>query len=147
MLGSELRLRVYASPASAALNLVGEPDSLIVGIERDAGGNLESPASDIFAEAGFLKERDVAGNRMHRRAWPMEEALAEPTATAASIWEALALTNVGPWAGDAPSPHLRHRTRIRGDPANQPSPEGSATTHTAPDAATLRTSISSPPNR
>ena len=38
VLGSELRLRVYASPAGAALNLVGEPDSLIVGIERDTDG-------------------------------------------------------------------------------------------------------------
>lgn len=85
VLGGELRLRVYASPAGAAQNLVGEPDSLIVGIERDSGGTLEAPASDIFAEAGFLKERDVVGGVMHRRAWPMEDAIADPAVTVASI--------------------------------------------------------------
>lgn len=102
VLGSELRLRVYGSPAGAAQNLVGEPDSLIVGIERDARGTLEAPASDFFAEAGFVRERDVIGDRMHRRAWPMEDALADPAATAVSIWEMLAVTGIGPWARDDP---------------------------------------------
>ena len=100
VLGSELRLRVYASPASSAQNLVGEPDALIVGIERDAGGTLEAPASDIFAEAGFLKERDIQGGVMHRRAWPMEDVLPDPAATAASIWEMLSASGVGPWTRD-----------------------------------------------
>ncbi|MEJ7784250.1 MAG: hypothetical protein WKF96_05550 [Solirubrobacteraceae bacterium] len=98
VLGSELRLRVYGSPAGAATNLVGEPDSLIVGIERDAQGTLEAPASDIFAEAGFLNEKEIAGFPMHRRTWPMEDALAAPAATATSIWEMLAVTGIGPWA-------------------------------------------------
>jgi hypothetical protein len=104
VLGSELRLRVYGSPASTKQNLIGEPDSVIVGIERDAGGTLEAPASDIFAEAGFLKERDVIGGVMHRRAWPMEDALADPAATASSIWQMLATTNIGPWTRDARRP-------------------------------------------
>jgi hypothetical protein len=108
VLGGELRLRVYASPASAALNLVGEPDALIVGIERDAAGTLKPPASDVFAEAGFLKEVDVAGFVMHRRAWPMEDALAEPRAMAQRIWDTLAATGLGPWAREHPaSPVMR----------------------------------------
>jgi hypothetical protein len=111
VLGSELRRRIYATPAGAALNLVGEPDALIVGIERDAGETLESPASDVFAEAGFLKERDIAGNRMHRRAWPMQDAIAEPGAVGASIWEALSATAIEPWrhvaAVDAQAPTRR----------------------------------------
>jgi hypothetical protein len=98
VLGSELRLRIYASPAASAQNLWEEPDALIVGIERDTNGNLEAPASEIFEQAGFLSEKDIAGDRMHRRAWTMEDAIADPAAMAASIWDSLSATNVGPWA-------------------------------------------------
>ena len=104
VLGSKLRLRVYASPANTAQNLIGEPDALIVGIERDTNGTLEAPASDIFAEAGFLKEKDVVGDTMHRRSWPMEDVIADPTATAASIWGLLSASGVGPWASDRVRP-------------------------------------------
>lgn len=99
VLGSELRLRVYASPAGAPQHLIGEPDAIIVGIERDSGGTLEAPASDIFAEAGFLKEKDIAGGRMHRRAWTLDDMRDDPAdATVSSIWDALSITEVGPWA-------------------------------------------------
>jgi hypothetical protein len=42
----------------------------------------------------------VIGDRMHRRAWSMEDALADPTATAVSIWEKLAATGIKAWARD-----------------------------------------------
>lgn len=94
VLGSPLRLRIYASPAGTAQNLHGEPDALIVGIERDAGGKLEQPAAGSFTEAGFLRERDIAGDTMHRRIWAMEDVKNDAAGTASAILEAVSSTGL-----------------------------------------------------
>lgn len=87
--GAPLRLRIYATPAGGPQNLPGGPDAVIVGIERDAGGKLEADIAGDFVEAGFLRERDIAGHLMHRRVWAMEDVESDASGVVSEIVEAV----------------------------------------------------------
>jgi hypothetical protein len=92
--GRDLFFRVYASPAGSRLNMPGWPDALIVGVERDANGNLEEGAAVAVSEVGFPRLKDIDGWWVHRDMWPIERAAADPEAIASDILQRIAATGL-----------------------------------------------------
>jgi hypothetical protein len=71
--GVPLDLRVYVTPAGGDVNLPGWPGALVVGVERDTDGTLAASDSPAVTAAGFPRQKDLGGYRLHRRLWSVEQ--------------------------------------------------------------------------